>query len=204
MTKYSVMGCRFCQPINFWEELYNPTKSKMGNLVGVEMPKYQSHKKVWALKIKSIVFDSDLAKETNRETDGSAIITPEEDGYAPFKVDSDYIHKHKPKEGGYYVQYEGGYKSWSPADAFEEGNTLIKETTFLERLINEEKELGEKIVGLNKGLSSDGFAEKVGSTQFELLNLQHGSMITYRRILIMRINDLKLKQALEDALTVRG
>lgn len=43
---------------------------------------------------------------------------------------------------------------------------------FLERLINEEKELGEKIVGLNKGLHSDGFAQKVGDYQFELLNLQ--------------------------------
>lgn len=90
-----------------------------------EMPKYQSHKKVWALKIKSIVFDSDLAIETNRETDGSATITPEEDGYAPFKVNHEYCHKHKPQAGGYYVVYEGGYKSWSPADVFEAGNTLI-------------------------------------------------------------------------------
>jgi hypothetical protein len=68
-------------------------------------------------------------------------------------------------------------------------------------LINEEKELGEKIVGLNKGLSSDGFAVKVGLTQFELLNLQHGAMITYRRVLIMRINDLENSQVLKDALT---
>jgi hypothetical protein len=62
---------------------------------------------------------------------------------------------------------------------------------FLKRLINEEKELGEKIAGLNKALYSDGFAQKVGDYQFELLNLQHGAMITYRRVLIMRINDLK-------------
>lgn len=27
----------------------------------------------------------------------------------------------------------------------------------------------------------------------ELLNLQHGAMITYRRVLIIRINDLKSK-----------
>jgi len=56
--------------------------------------------------------------------------------------------------------------------------------------MSEEKELGEKIVGLNKGLQSDGFAQKVGDYQFELLNLQHGAMITYRRVLIMRIKDL--------------
>ena len=111
------------------------------------MPKYKSHKVVWALKIKSI------AKELveYREIDGSATITPEEEGYAPFKVSAEYMNKHQPEIGGYYVVYEHNYKSFSPADAFEAGNTLIKETTFLERVINEEKELGEKIVGLNAG-----------------------------------------------------
>jgi len=166
--------------------------------VSVEMPKYKSHKEVWALKIKSIVRDGE---GENRETDGSAMITPEEEGYAPFKVDHEYMHKHKPQVGGYYIVYKDGYKSFSPAEAFKEGNALIKKTTFLERLINEEKELGEKIVGLNKGLQSDGFSVKVGLTQFELLNLQHGAMITYRRVLIMRINDLNTAQALKDALT---
>ena len=66
----------------------------------------------------------------------------------------------------------------------------IKQNPFLERLVNEEKELGEKIVGLNKGLMSDGFSEKVGMFQFELLNLQHSTMLSYRRILNIRINDL--------------
>lgn len=93
--------------------------------VSQEMPRYQSHKIVWALKIKEIVFDHDLAKETNRETDGSATITPEEDGYAPFKVDHAYCRKHEPKVGGYYVVYKGGYKSFSPADAFEDGYTKL-------------------------------------------------------------------------------
>jgi hypothetical protein len=86
-----------------------------------KMPKYQSIKQVWALQIKEIVFDHDLAEEENRDTDGSAIITPKEDGYAPFKVDYAYCRKHEPKVGGYYVVYEDGYKSFSPADAFEGG-----------------------------------------------------------------------------------
>jgi hypothetical protein len=64
----------------------------------------------------------------------------------------------------------------------------------LERLINEEIELGRKIVALNKALFSDRFSEKVGDYQFCLLNLQHGAMINYRRVLIMRIFDLKYKQ----------
>lgn len=90
-----------------------------------EMPKYRSHKTVWALKIASIIFDRVVARAEGRETDGSATITPTEPGYAPFKVDHAYVHKHQPKAGGYYVVYVDGYKSWSPADAFEEGHTQI-------------------------------------------------------------------------------
>ena len=157
------------------------------------MPKYKSHKVVWALKIKSI--SKELAEY--REIDGSATITPEEERYAPFKVSAEYMNKHQPEIGGYYVVYEHNYKSFSPADAFEAGNTLIKETTFLERLINEEKELGEKIVGLNAGLNHPGFVEKVGDYQFELLALQHSTMISYRRVLNMRIKDLNSKNELK-------
>lgn len=91
-------------------------------MVSVEMPKYKCHKEVWALKIKSIVRDGE---GENRESDGSAIITPEEDGYAPFRVEPYYLHKHKPQVGGYYVVYKDGYQSFSPTDAFEEGYSRI-------------------------------------------------------------------------------
>ncbi len=59
------------------------------------------------------------------QTDGGVIITPEEKGFAPFRVEREYVRKHEPQAGGYYVVYQDGYKSWSPADAFEEGYTLI-------------------------------------------------------------------------------
>jgi len=87
------------------------------------MPKYKSHKEVWALKIKSIILDGE---GENRETDGSAIITPEDEGYAPFRIEREYLHKHQPQIGGYYVVYKGGYQSFSPADAFEEGYSKIE------------------------------------------------------------------------------
>ena len=84
--------------------------------VSREMPKYECHKKVWALKIKRIYL---------ADNDAGAEITPEEDGYAPFVVPQEYMDKHKPEVGGYYVVYEGGYKSFSPAIAFESGYTRI-------------------------------------------------------------------------------
>lgn len=77
----------------------------------MEMPKYTCHKQVWALKIALITI----------EPDGGAMIHPTEEGYAPFRVDPKYMEKHQPTEGGYYVVYKDGYKSFSPADAFEEG-----------------------------------------------------------------------------------
>lgn len=36
-------------------------------------------------------------------------------------VYKEYMEKHKPQKGGYYVMYDDGYESWSPAKAFEEG-----------------------------------------------------------------------------------
>lgn len=93
------------------------------NGASAELPKYKCYKEVWALKIKAI--DRDNPGE-NQETDGSAMITPEDSRYAAFKVDHAYMSKHKPEVGGYYVSYKDGYKSYSPAKAFEEGYTLIE------------------------------------------------------------------------------
>lgn len=90
-----------------------------------EMPKYKCTKEVHALKIASIEFDWHVAKTENRETDGTAIIFPEDAGYSSFRVDAACVRKHEPKAGGYYVVYKDGYKSFSPAAAFEEGYTLI-------------------------------------------------------------------------------
>lgn len=81
-----------------------------------EMPKYRCHKEVWALKIDKIEWIE--GGETMR-------ITPLEEGYAPFTVDEDYVRRHHPLTGGYYVAYKDGYKSFSPAEAFEEGYSRI-------------------------------------------------------------------------------
>lgn len=91
-----------------------------------QMPMYQCHKKVYALKIATIELDATVASREGRETDGGAALTPTEEGYAPFKVDRDYVWRHKPQVGGYYVVYmPDGYISWSPAKAFEDGYTLL-------------------------------------------------------------------------------
>lgn len=91
-----------------------------------QMPKYQSHKQVWALKIVKIepLPNPDKSGDSADASYG-ALITPSEWGFAPFEVSAEYVMKHKPKVGGYYVVYPDGYKSWSPAEAFESGYTRI-------------------------------------------------------------------------------
>lgn len=90
-----------------------------------EMPKYECHKIVWALKIIDITHDAEVAKQEGRETDGGAFLSVAEQGYEAVKVNREYMGKHSPVVGGYYVVYQDGYKSFSPATAFEAGYTLI-------------------------------------------------------------------------------
>jgi hypothetical protein len=105
--------------------------------VGREMPRYKSHKTVHALKIKEIVeANKPTIKELEQILNGEefhgddevvgAFITPKEEGYAAFPVSRQFMIKHTPKVGGYYVVYADGYKSWSPAQAFEEGYTRVR------------------------------------------------------------------------------
>lgn len=76
-----------------------------------EMPRYQSHKRVWALQIASI--------EGRR-------LTFVEKGFAPVDCPEDMFSRYKPKTGDYLVEYEGdGYRSFSPKEAFEGGYTRI-------------------------------------------------------------------------------
>lgn len=84
--------------------------------VNREMPRYICHKQVWALKIESV---QEGVKDKN-----SVLLTFADEGYAPIHVDFDWYYRHKPEAGGYYVVYKDGYKSFSPAAAFEDGYTL--------------------------------------------------------------------------------
>lgn len=82
----------------------------MESYATIELPKYKSHKSVWALKIKEV---------------GEDTLSFDKPDYASIVVGKEYIEKHNPSVGGYYVVYPDGYKSFSPAQAFEEGYTLV-------------------------------------------------------------------------------
>ncbi len=92
------------------------------------LPRYRSHKEVWALKIKTVTYDCELARLQDRETDGSLTIVPEDPGYSELKVLAKFVPTHetaRPHAGWYWVRYDDGYESFSPSAAFEEGYTRI-------------------------------------------------------------------------------
>lgn len=80
----------------------------------MEMPRYQSHKQVWALKISVLEIHQD----------GSATISPADHGYSTFNTKPGWAQRFNAGDDpGYYVQYADGFASWSPSKAFEEGYT---------------------------------------------------------------------------------
>jgi hypothetical protein len=91
--------------------------------IAAPMPRYRCYKEVWALKIKAILNPNDGLSED----DGERVLTFSDPGYeaAAYVVDADYMRKHNPQVSGYYVVYKDGYKSISPAEAFEEGYTRL-------------------------------------------------------------------------------
>ncbi len=99
--------------------------------VGIKMPTYRCHKTVSALKIKEVVCHADadpavtIDEFAKTEEFQGGHIFPDDKRYGPIPFDAAYFRKHKPEAGGYYVVYSDGYKSFSPAKAFEDGYTRV-------------------------------------------------------------------------------
>lgn len=112
-----------------------------------QLPQYQCHKKVWALKIE---------KMDQLHKDGAWEITPEDKRYAPFMVTADWFSRTNARPGDYWVQYEDGYTSCSPAHAFESGYTLIDHRapqTLKGVVVNNNLPGGQYTIGLPAGAS---------------------------------------------------
>lgn len=85
-----------------------------------ELPMYQCHKKVRAVKI----------REVHRTMNKGATLYPVDTSINSFYVSPEFVLKHNPEQfcpGGYFVVYEDGYTSFSPQKAFEDGYTLLGE-----------------------------------------------------------------------------
>lgn len=90
-------------------KLLKAMESNQAAPLAVEIPQYKCHKVVRAFKVGKI--------------EGLKIFSIDE----KYSVDvaPDFMTKNPLNTDGYLVIYEDGYKSWSPAKAFEEGYTKI-------------------------------------------------------------------------------
>lgn len=73
------------------------------------LPRYKSHKVIWALEI----------ARTETRIDGVLLHFVEE--FAPLLADAKMTHRYTPVAGDRLVIYADGYRSLSPRAAFEDG-----------------------------------------------------------------------------------
>jgi len=83
------------------------------------LPVYRSHKLVRAAKIAALQCDPGLY---------ILVLALPGAQFATVEVSNDWLSKRVPTDkmvsDGYYVIYDDGYASWSPAEAFEKGHTM--------------------------------------------------------------------------------
>lgn len=99
----------------------------------MNLPKYRSHKVVEAFKISRVepLTREELPSSAPEAADvadliaDGALLHPEAPTLPAVRVSAEYVAKHSPKLGGYYVRYPDGYESFSPADSFESGYTPV-------------------------------------------------------------------------------
>lgn len=90
-----------------------------------QLPLYKCHKEVRAAKISGISPRQGIG--TDKEYNTLYLENPYRNGQnmAMQDVSPEWMVRFKPEVGGYFVQYNDGYTSFSPAKAFEEGYTLV-------------------------------------------------------------------------------
>jgi hypothetical protein len=134
--KYATERCLAATENKLWElEGYALYKAIHGIDVSKEkiqdvyvpdgMDTYVSHKTVHAMRIEQIV---DGQEEINGEVVGFGtcnLIGTDRDGDVSINVPIEWVNHFKPEVGGYFVQYEDGYASYSPAEPFERGYTKV-------------------------------------------------------------------------------
>lgn len=92
---------------------------------------------------------------------------------------------------GYEVIYEGGYRSWSPKDVFEQSYQVSE--TFLDSMHIEYTELNDRTQKLEAFVKTDKFYH-LGAIQQGRLMRQLSAMQQYREWLRLRIEDSEQHQ----------
>lgn len=89
-------------------------------------------------------------------------------------------------KAGYYVRYEGGYESWSPADVFEKAYRVAD--TFLDRLRIERDDLSARYNKAREFFYSPKFEKELWPEERQAFETQLDIMRKYIAVLDARIN----------------
>ena len=100
----------------------------------LNLPQYRCYKVVGAVEIMRL-------EELNM--DGGMTLHPVNTDTKPFYITQEFIDRHKPQVGGYFVEYEDGYQSFSPANVFESGYDPISDDEDESAPEQEEPDKGE-------------------------------------------------------------
>ena len=82
------------------------------------MDRYKCHK----------VVEAGLISRIDHNDNGASLLlgpTLQDRDPERVQVTHAYLSRHMPRIGGYFVRYDDGYESWSPADAFEAGYSIL-------------------------------------------------------------------------------
>ncbi len=93
-----------------------------------DLPEWQSHKIVRADKIVRVIHNGGDYSSGHIEENSATVIQALElaCGAVVGPLPENFFARGYPAFGDYYVVYEDGYVSWSPAKAFEDGYTRIE------------------------------------------------------------------------------
>lgn len=92
------------------------------------LPEYQCIKKVRAAKIVHVTELKAYPEYLGGTVCAFLLLLLPNGSHVFVAVDGQYLTKHQPTAGGYYVCYEDGYTSFSPKEAFEKGYLLCDPT----------------------------------------------------------------------------
>lgn len=142
--------------------------------MALELPQWRCHKIVGAAKIVAIDHGSRLD------------LMP----HGVVEVGPMWIREKHAVVGGYYVQYDDGYASFSPAKAFEEGYAPIP-ADFKTRVVIEHARVGGDLERLTKFVDGPGFDALPLPEQYRLKQ-QRNAMDQYVAVLAQRlVNDFQ-------------
>jgi hypothetical protein len=87
------------------------------------LPRWKCHKVVSAARISRVMTESDGS--------GTLVLRLSPDdapvqSHTSVDKEAEWMERFKPAAGGYYVVYEDGYESFSPAKAFEDGYARLE------------------------------------------------------------------------------